>query len=74
MLDIKFIRENKGVVKEGVSNKGEDPSKVDDVLVFDEKRRHVLQQAEQLKARKNTVSSEVAKKKCKGEDASAVVE
>ncbi|MBI5472008.1 MAG: serine--tRNA ligase, partial [Ignavibacteriae bacterium] len=72
MLDIKFIRENKEVVKEGVANKGEDPTKVDDALVLDEKRRHLLQHAEQLKARKNAVSAEVAKKKAKGEEASTV--
>ncbi len=74
MLDIKFIRENTEAVKEGVRKKGEDPSKVDEALTLDEKRRHVLQRAEQLKAKKNAVSSEVAKKKSKGEDASAVFE
>ncbi len=72
MLDIKFIRENRDAVKEGVEKKGEDPSKVDEALALDEKRRHILQQAEQLKSRKNTVSVEVAKKKSRGEDASAV--
>lgn len=72
MLDIKFIRENKGAVKEGIEKKGEDPAKVDEALALDEKRRHILQQAEQLKSRKNAVSTEVAKKKSKGEDASPV--
>ena len=72
MLDIKFIRENKEAVKEGVSRKSEDPAKVDDALRLDEKRRQILQQAEQLKSRKNTVSAEVAKKKSRGEDASSV--
>ncbi len=74
MLDIKFIRENKEVVKEGVNKKGEDLSKVDEALALDEKRRQLLQHSEQLKARKNAVSAEVAKKKSKGEDASAVFE
>jgi seryl-tRNA synthetase len=69
MLDIKFIRENKEAVKEGVAKKGEDASRVEDALALDEKRRHLLQQAEQLKAKKNAVSAEVAKKKSKGEDA-----
>lgn len=72
MLDIKFIRENKGAVKEGIEKKGDDPAKVDEALALDEKRRHILQQAEQLKSRKNAVSTEVAKKKSKGEDASPV--
>lgn len=74
MLDIKFIRENKEAAKEGVSKKGEDASKVDEAITLDEKRRHILQQAEQLKSRKNSVSAEVAKKKSRGEDASAVFE
>lgn len=74
MLDIRFIRENKDAVKEGVEKKGEDPAKVDEALALDEKRRHILQKAEQLKSRKNTVSAEVAKEKSRGEDASAVFE
>ncbi|MBX2990400.1 MAG: serine--tRNA ligase [Bacteroidetes bacterium] len=74
MLDIKFVREHAEVVKEGVTRKREDPAKVDEALALDEKRRHTLAQAEQLKARKNSVSAEVAKKKSKGEDATAVFE
>lgn len=74
MLDIKFIRDNKDIVKDGVAKKGEDASKVDDALALDEKRRHTLQQAEQLKATKNAVSAEVAKKKSKGEDATPIFE
>jgi seryl-tRNA synthetase len=74
MLDIKFIRENTEVVKEGVNKKGDDASRVDEALALDEKRRHVLQHAEQLKAKKNASAAEVAKKKSKGEDASAVFE
>jgi seryl-tRNA synthetase len=49
MLDTKFIRENKEIVKEGVSKKGEETSKVDDALALDERRRHALQHVEQLK-------------------------
>ncbi len=74
MLDIKFIRENKDVVKDGVGKKCEDPAKVDEALALDETRRRILQQAELLKSRRNTVSAEVAKKKSKGEDASSVFE
>ncbi len=86
MLDIKFIRENTEAVKQAVSKKGEDTAKVDEAVALDEKRRQLLQHSEQLKARKNAVSAEVAKKKSKGarlphegnvggqEDASAVFE
>lgn len=74
MLDIKFIRENTDAVKEGVTKKGEDPHNVDNALKLDEQRRVLLQQSEQLKARKNASAADVAKKKSKGEDASAVFE
>lgn len=73
MLDIKFIREQPDSVKEGVKKKGEDPSRVDEALRFDEQRRQLLQKGETLKSRKNTVSAEVAKMKSKGEDAGAVI-
>jgi seryl-tRNA synthetase len=68
MLDIKFIREHTDEVKNGVAKKGEDPSRVDEALALDEQRRHLLQQAEQLKAKKNASAAEIAKKKSKGED------
>ncbi len=73
MLDIKLIREHPDVVKEGVQKKGEDPARVDEILRLDEQRRQLLQKSEALKSRKNTVSSDVARMKSKGEDASAVI-
>lgn len=74
MLDIKFIREHGESVKDGVAKKGEDAAKVDEALALDEKRRHILQRVEQLKARRNAVSAEVARKKSRGEDTSAIFE
>jgi len=73
MLDIRFIREHPDVVQEGVQKKGEDPSRIDEILQLDGKRRQLLQKNEALKSRKNTVSSDVARMKSKGEDASAVI-
>jgi seryl-tRNA synthetase len=73
MLDIKFIREQTATVKEGVRSKGEEPSKVDEAIKADERRRHLLQKVEALKSRKNTVSADVAKMKSRGEDAAAVI-
>jgi seryl-tRNA synthetase len=74
MLDIKFIREHGESVKDGVAKKGEDTAKVDEALALDEKRRQLLQRVEQLKARRNAVSAEVARKKSRGEDTSAIFE
>ena len=73
MLDIRFIREQADTVRDGVRKKGEDPSRVDEVLHLDEQRRHLLQKVEALKSRKNTVSDEVARKKSKGEDAGPLI-
>lgn len=74
MLDIKFIRENKEAVLAGVNKKGEDPSRVDDAIALDEQRRHLVQQGETLKSKKNTVSAQVAKLKSTGGDAAALIE
>jgi seryl-tRNA synthetase len=73
MLDIKLLREHRDLVKEGVRKKGEDASKVDEVLQVDGRRRQLVQEVEALKSTRNTVSGEVARMKAKGEDANAVI-
>ncbi|MBM2840989.1 MAG: seryl-tRNA synthetase [Bacteroidetes bacterium] len=73
MLDIKFVRDHPDKVKEGIQKKGEDPSRVDEIIAFDEKRREILQKSEALKSRRNSASAEVARMKSRGEDASAVI-
>lgn len=73
MLDIKILREQPDVVRAGIRRKGEDATLVDRVLELDLQRRHLLQQAETLKSRKNTVSQQVAAMKAKKEDATAVI-
>ena len=56
MLDINFIRQNKDIVKEGITNKGFDASVVDKVLGLDEKRRKLLLEIEQLRAKRNKIA------------------
>jgi len=73
MLDIKLIRENPDAVKKGIARKGADTKLVDAVLEIDKKRRAIIQEVEILKAKVNTVSSEVAKMKKEGKDASGVI-
>lgn len=73
MLDIKYIRENNDLVKKGVVQKGDDPSRVDEAIRLDEVRRQHLQKTEALKSRKNSVSGEVAKLKAQGKDASGII-
>lgn len=57
MLDIKYIRENTGVVKEAVKNK-KVLVNVDDLLELDRKRRRVIELSESLKAEQNKKSKE----------------
>jgi len=68
MLDIKRIRENPDEIKAGIAKKN-DKSDIDQLLALDEKRRGIIQQAEQLKAERNAASQEIGKKKKAGEDA-----
>jgi seryl-tRNA synthetase len=53
MLDIAFIRENTEKVKAGVAAKQFDPKIVDEVLGLDEKRRKLIVEAEELRAKRN---------------------
>ena len=57
MLDIKFIRQNSEIVKDAVKKKRLDFD-VDKLLAVDERRRHVLQEFENLKAEQNKKSKQ----------------
>ena len=60
MLDIKLLRERPDFVRERLATRhGGDEVKVDEVLAQDERRRSALAEAEQLKARRNSVSKEI---------------
>ena len=67
MLDIKLIRENPDLVKQGIQNKNE-KDRVDEILSLDEKRRKIIIEVEELKAKKNQVSSKIPQMKKAGED------
>lgn len=73
MFDIKLIRENPDSVREQLANKNEKPEKVDEILSLDVVRRKLISQSEELKAKKNTVSTEVGKLKKEGKDATAII-
>lgn len=68
MLDIKFIRENPEVVKEGIKNKNEEDT-IDQVLDLDKKRRTIISEVEELKAKRNSVSQQIGQVKKSGGDA-----
>lgn len=60
MLDIKFIRENTEKVREGLRKKGVEFD-LNHLLEVDEKRRAKIKEVDDLRARQNTVSDEIAK-------------
>lgn len=73
MLDLKFIRANPDLVREGIRKKGMQAD-VDAILAADEERRRILGEAESLRAQRNRVSEEIGRRKKRGEDAAALVE
>ena len=73
MLDPKFIRANPDAVKEAVRNKLEKVD-VDEFLKLDSERRDLLQEADALKQKRNTVSEEIAAEKQQGGDPKEKIE
>ncbi len=74
MLDIKLIREQPELVKDGIRRRGDDPVMVDRVLELDARRRELIFEVEQLKAEKNTASKAVGKIKDPAERAARIAE
>ena len=75
MLDLKRIRLETDAVKEQLL-KRDDPSlsaAIDEVVAHDEERRQIIQTVEQLKARRNEASKEIAENKKAGDDASGLI-
>jgi seryl-tRNA synthetase len=76
MLDLKRIRFETRVVKDQLSKRA-DPgltNAVDEVVRFDEERRRVIGEVEELKARRNEASKRIAEAKQAGGDASGMIQ
>jgi len=71
MLDVKFIRENPELVRQGLLNKNA-ADIVDTILKLDEQRRSLIAKTEDLKAQKNQVSSQIPKLKKEGKDTTEI--
>ena len=69
MLDLKRIRTDFDTVTEKLTNRGVAASTLTELKDLDSKRRELLVQAEELKAKRNTVSAEIAQAKCNKENA-----
>lgn len=60
MLDIKFIRENVDLIKEGARKKRLSPD-IDRLIAVDDERKLLTKQAEELRAAQNNASEKIAK-------------
>lgn len=72
MHDLKFLRQNRDKVEAGIALKG---AKLDLTRFYqiEERRLSLLHETEQLKARRNAASDEIAKLKKAGQDAAALI-
>jgi seryl-tRNA synthetase len=61
MLDIKFVRENPDLVKENIKKKFQDSKLplVDEVIELDKQARSIQQEADELRARKNSIAKQI---------------
>ena len=73
MLDPRLLRERPDVVREALQARGSG-APIDVLLDHDANRLRVLREVEELKARRNRLSQEVALAKRQGHDATALVE
>ena len=61
MIDLKFLRENPEIVKQNIKNKFQDKKLplVDEVIALDLQSRQAKQEADSLRANRNTVSKQI---------------
>jgi seryl-tRNA synthetase len=69
MLDLRQIREEPAPAREALARRGVDPAILDEALELDERRRTLLPELEDLRARKNQASRRIGELQRKGEDA-----
>ncbi|MHA6252964.1 serine--tRNA ligase [Oceanobacillus sp. CAU 1775] len=73
MLDMKFLRNNYDEVKAKLQHRGEDLSELDTFGELDERRRTLIVETEQLKAKRNAATQEIAKLKKEKQDAEPAI-
>jgi seryl-tRNA synthetase len=75
MLDLGFVRGNLEAVEEKLRARGADPAALlGNFRQLDQRRREAITASEQLKARRNELSQQVATLKREGKDATAVMD
>jgi seryl-tRNA synthetase len=73
MLDARFVRENIDLVKKSLGDRNS-TMPLDEFLGFEEQRRILLKEAEELRNKRNVVSEEIGKLKTLKQDASKLIE
>ena len=73
MLDMKRLRTNFDEIKEKLAHRGEDISELDHFGELDERRRKLITEVEQLKAKRNEVSQQIPQLKKEGKDADSAI-
>jgi seryl-tRNA synthetase len=73
MLDLRQIREDPQPAREALARRGVDPAILDEALDLDERRRALLPELEELRARKNQASKRIGELQRGGEDASDAI-
>ena len=76
MLDIKLVRENPDVIRRDLDKRGatEKMQLLDHIIAWDEEWRRGLKSLEEMRARRNVLTREIAELKKSGKDAKAKVE
>ena len=73
MLDARFVRDNIDVVKKALENRNS-ALPLDEFLQFEDQRRSILREAEELRNRRNVVSEEIGRLRSRKQDASKLIE
>lgn len=73
MFDVRLLRSDLETVKTAMKNRGKELEEIESFTELDVTRRELLQEADTLKNRRNTVSQEVAQLKRAGENADELI-
>ncbi len=73
MIDIKIFRENPEIIRESEKKRFNDVLRVDKVIKLDEQWRKLLQQVNDLRKERNTISRQIGPLKKKGEDITSLM-
>jgi seryl-tRNA synthetase len=73
MLDLRQIREDPQPARDALARRGVDPAVLDEALELDERRRALLPELEDLRARKNQASKRIGELQRSGEDAAEAI-